>query len=156
MWKPEPTAESAHDLDIPGAAVDDLGKRDLRGVALRSPYGLPPRNAAARLIHHVPGRAPGALAGLMEGFQRVEVIADAPPMIEADAPAASALLPQTRDSKVQSARDIPDAHVPTVPAEAAQAPRPTIEVTLPCGAVVRVDGAVDAKALRTVLGVLAR
>lgn len=97
-----------------------------------------------------------ALAGLMEGFQRVEVIADAPPMIEADAPAASALLPQTRDSKVQSARDIPDAHVPTVPAEAAQAPRPTIEVTLPCGAVVRVDGAVDAKALRTVLGVLAR
>jgi len=37
--------------------VDDLGKRDLRGVALRSPYGLPPGNAAARLIHHVPGRA---------------------------------------------------------------------------------------------------
>ncbi|MBU1210990.1 MAG: hypothetical protein KJ587_06925, partial [Alphaproteobacteria bacterium] len=29
------------------AAVDDLGKSDLRGVALRSPYGLPPRNAAA-------------------------------------------------------------------------------------------------------------
>jgi hypothetical protein len=30
-------SESAHDLDFPGAAVDDLGKRGLRGVALQSP-----------------------------------------------------------------------------------------------------------------------
>jgi len=33
------------------------GKTKRRGVALQSPYGLLPRNAAARLLHHDPGRA---------------------------------------------------------------------------------------------------
>ena len=57
---------------------------------------------------------------------------------------------------------VPDACASTVPAvrkpqtevAASPAARGAIEVTLPSGAVVRVDGAVDAKALRTVLGAL--
>ena len=59
VWKPEPTAESAHDRDFPDGAVDDLGKRDFRGVALRSAYGLPPRNAAAPPPTPRPGTRPG-------------------------------------------------------------------------------------------------
>jgi hypothetical protein len=51
-------SESAHDLDFPGAAVDDLGKRDYAALLSNRPYRLLPRNAAARLLHHVPGRAP--------------------------------------------------------------------------------------------------
>ena len=43
-------------LDV--AAVDVLGKRDLYGVALRSPYGLPPRNAAAPPLTPRPGTRP--------------------------------------------------------------------------------------------------
>lgn len=80
-----------------------------------------------------------ALAGLLEGFHRVEIVSDtAMPMIEAEA-AASA-------STVSAARD---EHATAAPAE-----RGAIEVTLPGGTVVRVDGAVDTKALRTVLGAL--
>ncbi len=82
-----------------------------------------------------------ALAGLMEGFQRVEVIADAPPMIVADAPAPTVIVPPARDE-------------PEAEARTTAAPRPSIEVTLPGGAIVRVDGAADVKALRAVLGAL--
>ena len=96
-----------------------------------------------------------ALAGLMEGFHRVEVVsqtraisamdAPPPPMIEADAQAMAAVVPATRDVVSRE---------PEAQADAAHAPRGAIEVTLPGGAIVRVDGAVDAKALRTVLGAL--
>ena len=43
-------------LDV--TAVDVLGKRELCGVALRSPYGLPPRNAAAPPPTPRPGTRP--------------------------------------------------------------------------------------------------
>lgn len=100
-----------------------------------------------------------ALAGLMEGFHRVEVVSETrasrvadvpPPMIEVDAPTAP------RDNAVAARRVTPEVREQEAEANAAQAPRPTIEITLPSGAIVRIDGAVDAKALRTVLGALAR
>lgn len=94
-----------------------------------------------------------ALAGLVEGFHLVEVVADAPgprssgvkpdaspPMIAADPPATAVA--------TSSVPAVPEA-VPGV-----ASPRPAIEVTLPGGAIVRVDGAADVKALRVVLGVL--
>jgi hypothetical protein len=43
-------------LDV--AAVDVLGIRDLCGIALQSPYGLPPRNAAAPPPTPRPGTRP--------------------------------------------------------------------------------------------------
>jgi transposase len=82
-----------------------------------------------------------ALAGLMEGFQRVEVVEEPSlPTIEADSPATTAIVPASRDA----------------PMTGPPAPRPSIEVTLPGGASVRIDGAADVKALRAVLGALAR
>ena len=106
-----------------------------------------------------------ALAGLLEGFHRVEVVsetrdyrvsetrdyraADAPlSMIPAQPGTASTLVRAACESTAPATRDAP-AQATTLPA-----PRATIEVTLPGGAIVRVDGAVDAKALRTVLGAL--
>ena len=98
-----------------------------------------------------------ALAGLLEGFHRVEVVsetrdyraADAPlSMIQAQPGTASTLVRAACESTAPATRDAP-AQATTLPA-----PRATIEVTLPGGAIVRVDGAVDAKALRTVLGAL--
>lgn len=90
-----------------------------------------------------------ALAGILEGFHRIEVLPDAAmSMIEAQPGTASPLMPDTCESSVPAVRDA-QTEIPGPPA-----PRPTIEVTLPGGAVVRVDGAVDAKALRTVLGAL--
>ena len=88
-----------------------------------------------------------ALAGLMEGFHRVEVIPDAPPpMIETDAPVPGNAS-ETRDigAPVRDAQSVVGAVVQ---------PRGIIEVALPGGIVVRVDGAADAEVLRTVLGVL--
>src|SRR5919204_6183386 len=46
VWKPEPTAESAHDLDLTRCRCARPGERASRGVPLRSAYGLSPRNAA--------------------------------------------------------------------------------------------------------------
>jgi transposase len=90
-----------------------------------------------------------ALAGLLDGFHRVEIVSDAAmSMIEAHPGTTDAVVPDTRECSMPAVR-----HAPTeVPGP--RAPRPIIEVTLPGGAVVRVDGAVDANALRTVLGVL--
>lgn len=87
-----------------------------------------------------------ALAGLMEGFHRVEVVADASrPMIEAD---------DAEPGKASEKRDVgPPVHEAKSVETVAQC-RGVIEVTLPAGIVVRVDGAADAKLLRTVLGVL--
>jgi transposase len=88
-----------------------------------------------------------ALAGLMEGFQRIEVVSETRansvedaslPMIKADSPATTAIVPASRDA----------------PMTEPPAPRPSIEVTLPGGASVRIDGAADVKVLRAVLGAL--
>lgn len=104
-----------------------------------------------------------ALAGLMEGFHRVEVVsetradrvsetrddgtADAgPPMIEGTTAVTNAALSRRPESVVPEGQDDPTTDPPST--------RPTIEVTLPGGTIVRVEGSVDAKSLRTVLGAL--
>jgi transposase len=89
-----------------------------------------------------------ALAGVMEGFQRIEVVADEPSTISdvtmLAAPTAMVM------------PNIPTQQTPAAlgAASSSPGPRPAIEVILPGGAVVRVDGAADVKALRTVLGML--
>lgn len=92
-----------------------------------------------------------ALAGVIEGFHQVRVVPgmrqsmtvpDAQRAIEG--PEASMPLPAIASENAQTAEkeSIPEPS------------RAVIEVTLPGGAVVRVDGAVDAAALRTILGTL--
>ena len=68
-------SESAHDLDFPDAAVDHLGKRDYRRYSPVA-YGLLPRNAAARLLHHTLGRAPKPFT-LRDARKRVRLAASA-------------------------------------------------------------------------------
>src|ERR1700704_5482404 len=51
-------SESAHDLDFPGAAVDDLGKRHYAALLSSRPTGSFRATPPPRLLHHVPGRAP--------------------------------------------------------------------------------------------------
>ena len=82
-----------------------------------------------------------ALAGLMEGFHHVRVVPDVRELDNVPEPPRR--LPAIECETTQSAE--------AAPVEPA---RPAIEVTLPNGTVVRVDGAADAKALRAVLGVL--
>lgn len=92
-----------------------------------------------------------ALAGLLEGFHRVEVVSDTPlPLITADTAVASAVTANARDMTA------PPACYAGTEALAPPVTRGAIEVTLPGGTIVRVDGAVDVKALRTVLGALVR
>ncbi len=57
VWKPEPTAESAHDLDFPAVAVDDLGTRDYTALLSARPTGSLRATPPPRLLHHIPGRA---------------------------------------------------------------------------------------------------
>lgn len=56
VWKPEPTAESARDLDIPGAAVDELGKVIYTALPCARPTGSLRATPPPRLLHHLPGR----------------------------------------------------------------------------------------------------
>lgn len=82
-----------------------------------------------------------ALAGLMEGFHQVRIV-----------PESSQL-----DNGPDAPRPLPAIECETAHSVAQAPPEPSraaIEVTLPNGTVVRVDGAADAKALRTVLGAL--
>jgi len=91
-----------------------------------------------------------ALAGLIEGFHQVRVV-----------PEARQLNNVPEERQLGSGQGTPQP-LPAIKcngtnaAEAAPAEpsRAAIEVTLPNGTVVRVDGAADAKALRTVLGAL--
>ena len=85
-----------------------------------------------------------ALAGLMEGFHPVRIIAEPQGLLASDATAA--------DRRVVP--KVPEPIVPEREQRIVPAARSGIEVTLPGGAVVRVDGAVDAKALRAVIGAL--
>jgi hypothetical protein len=50
-------SESAHDLDFPGAAVDDVGKRDYAALLSSRPTGSFRATPPPRLLHHIPGRA---------------------------------------------------------------------------------------------------
>lgn len=96
-----------------------------------------------------------ALAGLLEGFHRVEVVsetrshgfADPLPLIEADAGSRGA-----SESKPPAMLDATPAERPAPPS----ASSPSIEITMPDGTIVRVGGEADAKALRTVLGALVK
>ena len=79
-----------------------------------------------------------ALSGLLEGFHQVRVVSEAPQLDTVlEAPRPAAIECETTHS--------------AAPAEPS---RSAIEVTLPNGTVVRVDGAADARALRAVLGAL--
>jgi len=51
-------SESAHDLDFPGAAVDDMGKRDYAALLSSRPTGSFRATPPPRLLHHIPGRQP--------------------------------------------------------------------------------------------------
>ena len=88
-----------------------------------------------------------ALAGLIEGFHQVRVVPEARQLGNVPEPAqfdhVPEALPAIECKTAQSAE--------TAPPEPSRA---AIEVTLPNGTVVRVDGAADAKSLRTVLGAL--
>jgi hypothetical protein len=53
-------SESAHDLDFPGAAVDDLGKRDYAALLSSRPTGSFRATPPPRLLHHILGRAQAA------------------------------------------------------------------------------------------------
>ena len=97
------------------------------------------RNEVASSLIYVWRRQ--ALAGLLEGFHQVRIVPESSQLDNvAEAPRS---LPAIKCETVHSA-----AQAPPEPARAA------IEVTLPNGTVVRVDGAADAKALRAVLGAL--
>ena len=77
----------------------------------------------------------------MEGFHQVRIV-----------PESSQL-----DNGPDAPRPLPAIECETAHSVAQAPPEPSraaIEVTLPNGTVVRVDGAADAKALRTVLGAL--
>ena len=90
-----------------------------------------------------------ALAGLMDGFHPVRIIAAPQGLVASEASSVDMhVVPEARGPSV------PEREQRAEPAPAATPARSGIEVTLPGGAVVRVDGAVDAKALRAVIGAL--
>lgn len=84
-----------------------------------------------------------ALAGLMEGFHRVEVVSEtrADRASATDDHGTADAAPPTIETATPATTDPPSTRL-------------TIEVTLPGGTIVRVEGAVDGKSLRTVLGAL--
>lgn len=91
-----------------------------------------------------------ALAGLIEGFHQVRVVPEARQL---------ETMPEARElNKVPEPQPpLPAIECTGRPSAEAAPPEPSraaIEVTLPNGTVVRVDGAADAKALRAVLGAL--
>ena len=99
-----------------------------------------------------------ALAGVMEGFQRIEVVSETRRDGVADDPDtisdATMLAAPTAKVMADHSTQQPPAALGAAQASPLPGSRPAIEVMLPGGAVVRVDGAADVKALRAVLGVL--
>ena len=59
-------SESAHDLDFPGAAVDDVGKRHYAALLSSRPTGSFRATPPPRLLHHIPGRAPDMIRRLVK------------------------------------------------------------------------------------------
>ena len=108
------------------------------------------RNEVAASLIYVWRRQ--ALAGLMDGFHPVRIIAEPQGLVASEATSLDMdVVPEAREPR------LPDAHVSERDQRCPAATPPVrsgIEVTLPGGVVVRVDGAVDAKALRAVLGAL--
>ena len=97
-----------------------------------------------------------ALAGVMDGFHPVRIIAEPRGLAETEMTCADApvVVPEAREARVPTrAICAPEREPRSEPASVTPA-RSGIEVTLPGGAVVRVDGAVDTKALRAVLSAL--
>ena len=82
-----------------------------------------------------------ALAGLIEGFHQVRVVPEVRQL--ESGPEAPQPLPAIECNGTKAAE-----------VASVEPTRAAIEVTLPNGTVVRVDGAADAKALRAVLGAL--
>ena len=105
------------------------------------------RNAVAASLIYVWRRQ--ALAGLLDGCHPVRIIAEPQGLVASEATSVG--------MHVVSEACGPNAPEREQRSEAAPTATPVrsgIEVTLPGGAVVRIDGAVDAKALRAVLGAL--
>jgi transposase len=110
------------------------------------------RNEVAASLIYVWRRQ--ALAGLMDGFHPVRIIAEPQGLIASETTSGDThVVPEARGPRVGEAH-VREREQWTEPAPMTTPARSGIEVTLPGGAVVRVDGAVDAKALRAVLAAL--
>ena len=110
------------------------------------------RNEVAASLIYVWRRQ--ALAGLLDGFHPVRIIAEPQGLVASEATSVDMhVIAEARVPRGTEAR-VPEREQRTEPAPTTTPARSGIEVTLPGGAVVRVDGAVDAKALRAVLGTL--
>lgn len=136
-WSREEKLRIVRESLEPGAVVTEVARRN---------------EVSASLIYSWRRQA---LTGLVEGFRLVEVVSDAPGQrsCEAGPDAPQSRIAADRPATAVAVTKLPAAGEPeAVPMAATQ--RPMIEVTLPGGAVVRVDGAADVKALRAVLGVL--
>jgi len=91
-----------------------------------------------------------ALAGLIEGFHQVRVVPEARQLN--NVPEARQL--ENGQESPQQLAAIECEGMRSAEVAPVEPTRAAIEVTLPNGTVVRVDGAADAKTLRVVLGVL--
>ena len=135
-WGREEKLRIVRESLAPNAVVSDVARRN---------------EVAASLIYVWRRQA---LAGLMDGFHSVRIIAEPQGLVASEATSVDMhVVPEAREPRGAEAR-VPEREQRTEPAPTATPARSGIEVTLPGGAVVRVDGAVDAKALRAVLGAL--
>ena len=142
-WSREAKLRIVRESLAPGAVVSEVARRN---------------EVAASLIYVWRRQA---LAGLLDGFHPVRIIAEpqGAPVDTADGDAdvvpEPPREPRVPAGSVSTARAIcaPEREHTSEPPTATPA-RSGIEVTLPGGVVVRVDGAVDAKALRAVLAAL--
>jgi transposase len=139
-WSREEKLRIVRDSLEPGAIVTEVARRN---------------EVSASLIYSWRRQA---LAGVMEGFHRIEVVSETRRDGVADDPdtisAVTMLAAPTPKVMADHSTQQPPATLGAAQASPLAGPRPAIEVTLPGGAVVRVDGAADVKAFRAVLGVL--
>ena len=125
-WGREEKLRIVRESLAPNAVVSDVARRN---------------EVAASLIYVWRRQA---LAGLLDGFHPVRIIAEPQGLVTSEATSV--------DMQVIAEARVPEREPRTEPATTPA--RSGIEVTVPGGAVVRVDGAVDAKALRAVIGAL--
>lgn len=105
------------------------------------------RNEVAASLIYVWRRQ--ALAGSMDGFHPVRIIAEQ--LVASETTSADRHVVLEAREPTGTEAHVPERQQRPEPAPTTTPARSGIEVTLPGGAVVRVDGAVDAKALRAVL-----